>query len=375
MPRPSHRATGRGDPPDRNTRLTGRGFYPPLALADPQAQCKGRSDPFTEISSDAPTTPRFGPLSLEDRARRVAELRMVCVAPTFQARGSVPGNGGSSRELPHIRVPTSGHGPADRTGGESARGPNARRASPSPPSPTTSPPTPALAHRFAGAGGPALSPGPTPAAGPADNSIADRVHRHPGTVRRSLRHLEDLGYIQSRRSSRENPTGRLIHLTCREPDWERPRRALTKHGAAGGRGRRSGGSARRIAEGDVVVRRIEKIEIGTPGTITIGSSPPGPWIFPPRSRRSRSRPRFPPRPPPRSLIPPSPSYRLPPRPQSWYLRNPSLHHCERSGLGHEQPTLHSEHPSAWSLSAPSPHPGSASLLLTPELSVAARPQL
>ena len=48
--------------------------------------------------------------------------------------------------------------------------------------------------------------------------------RHPETVRRSLRHLEDLGYIR-REPSRENPTGRLIHLTCREPDWERPRQA------------------------------------------------------------------------------------------------------------------------------------------------------
>ena len=52
----------------------------------PLAQCKGRSDSFTEISSDAPTTRRFGPLSSEDRARRVAELRTVLAAPAFQAR-------------------------------------------------------------------------------------------------------------------------------------------------------------------------------------------------------------------------------------------------------------------------------------------------
>ena len=53
----------------------------------PLAQCKGRSDPFTEISSDAPTTRRFGPLSPEDCARRVAELRTVLAAPAFlQAR-------------------------------------------------------------------------------------------------------------------------------------------------------------------------------------------------------------------------------------------------------------------------------------------------
>ena len=52
----------------------------------PLAQCKGRSDSFTEISSDAPTTRRFGPLTPEDRARRVAKLRTVLAAPVFQAR-------------------------------------------------------------------------------------------------------------------------------------------------------------------------------------------------------------------------------------------------------------------------------------------------
>ena len=54
----------------------------------PLAQCKGRSDPFTEISPHAATTPRFGPLSPEDRARRVAELRATLAdsAPEFQAR-------------------------------------------------------------------------------------------------------------------------------------------------------------------------------------------------------------------------------------------------------------------------------------------------
>jgi len=52
----------------------------------PLAQCKGPSDSFTEISSDAPTTRRFGPLTLENRARQVAELRTVLAAPAFQAR-------------------------------------------------------------------------------------------------------------------------------------------------------------------------------------------------------------------------------------------------------------------------------------------------
>jgi hypothetical protein len=52
----------------------------------PWAQCKGRSDPFTEISPHAATTPRSGPLSPQDRARRIAQLRTILAAPTFQAR-------------------------------------------------------------------------------------------------------------------------------------------------------------------------------------------------------------------------------------------------------------------------------------------------
>ena len=52
----------------------------------PWAQCKGCSDPFTEISPHASTTRRFGPLSPEDRARHVAQLRTVLAAPAFYAR-------------------------------------------------------------------------------------------------------------------------------------------------------------------------------------------------------------------------------------------------------------------------------------------------
>jgi DNA-binding MarR family transcriptional regulator len=56
---------------------------------------------------------------------------------------------------------------------------------------------------------------------PCDHSIAARVHRHAGTVQRALHRLEDLGYIR-RVPTRENLTGRLIHLACKEPDWPRP---------------------------------------------------------------------------------------------------------------------------------------------------------
>jgi len=52
----------------------------------PLAQCKSRSDPFTEISPHASTTRRCSPLSPEDRARRVAQLQTILAAPAFQAR-------------------------------------------------------------------------------------------------------------------------------------------------------------------------------------------------------------------------------------------------------------------------------------------------
>ena len=45
----------------QNPLLWGGGFYVHYSN-QPWAQCKGRSDPFTEISPDAPTTRRFGPL-------------------------------------------------------------------------------------------------------------------------------------------------------------------------------------------------------------------------------------------------------------------------------------------------------------------------
>ena len=54
----------------------------------PTDQCKGRSEPIPENSSDTPLPRRFGPLAPEDRARRLAELRtaLAGAAPTFQAR-------------------------------------------------------------------------------------------------------------------------------------------------------------------------------------------------------------------------------------------------------------------------------------------------
>jgi hypothetical protein len=61
--------------------------------SQPTYQCKGRSGPITENSSDA--LPRSGPLTPDDRARRLAELRtaLADAAPTFQAR-ILAGEGG-----------------------------------------------------------------------------------------------------------------------------------------------------------------------------------------------------------------------------------------------------------------------------------------
>ena len=87
MPRPTAaKLPAEANP--RKTRLTGRGFLRALYSNPPLAQCKGRSDSFTEISSDAPTTRRFGPPTPEEKARRLAVLRAVLAdsAPEFQAR-------------------------------------------------------------------------------------------------------------------------------------------------------------------------------------------------------------------------------------------------------------------------------------------------
>jgi hypothetical protein len=81
LPRPRH--TNLPAEAKSNTHLDGEGVSVRYS-SRPTNQCKGRSEPFTENSADAP--PRFGPLAPEDRARRVTELRAVLSAPAFQAR-------------------------------------------------------------------------------------------------------------------------------------------------------------------------------------------------------------------------------------------------------------------------------------------------
>jgi len=207
---------------------------------------------------------------------------------------------------------------------------------------------------------------------PCDNSIAVRVHRHPGTVRRSLRRLEDLGYIR-REPSRENPTGRLIHLTCREPDWKRPRQApvparrRTGRSSAGARG----GRAPAHAEGDVIVERLRTEEFALPERSRPDPAPP-PVDLPTPPAVVLLQAKVPaPAPAPPVIDSPQPELSVaapapvvaPPQPQS-----PTL---QKLGLGPRAAYPALRTPSAWSLPASSPRPGPASLLLTPELSVAA----
>jgi hypothetical protein len=202
---------------------------------------------------------------------------------------------------------------------------------------------------------------------PCDNSIADRVHRHPGTVRRSLRHLENLGYIR-RQPSRQNPTGRLIHLTCREPDWERPRQApaparrRTGGLSAGARGDRA--PAR--AEEDVIVEGVRTKEFAFPERSRPDPTSP-PVVLPTPVAAVPLQTQVPaPVPvlpvidspqPELSVATPAPVV-APPQPQSSPLR--------KVGLGPRTACPALRTPSAGSLPVPALGPGPASLPLTPE---------
>src|ERR1700682_618703 len=74
-----YQATGRGE---IHPRFPGEGVLMRHS-SRPTNQCKGRSEPITENSSNAP--PCFGPLAPDDRARRLAELR-TALAPDDRAR-------------------------------------------------------------------------------------------------------------------------------------------------------------------------------------------------------------------------------------------------------------------------------------------------
>ena len=248
----------------------------------PTNQCKGRSEPITENSSSdqvnlvsiAPPVPTLRPA----RARRPRPTPRRAADGPRRRRADVPGpvtrrgTGGASRELSHLQVPDAGRGPADRTGGGAHQ--YARPC-----------PFAALPHDIAA--DPRLTPTDLrvlaallfyarqkPICYPSDAAIAARVHRHPGTVRRSLKRLEDIGYIRREflPPSPANPTGRLIHMTCMEPDWPRPNQTTAPaptpaHGAhphpaprTGGCALCTGGARTAHTEENVIVKKNQTEE-------------------------------------------------------------------------------------------------------------------
>ena len=198
----------------------------------PTNQCKGRSEPITENSSSDQVDLVSGALPCPDasaaRRRPRPTPRRAADSPR-RRRPDVPGpvtrrgtGGAEPWSSPTFRYPMPAADP--RTGcGEGA---HQRRQTVG---------FAALPHDIAA--DPRLSPTDLrvlaallyyarqdPSCYPSDASLAARVHRHPGTVRRCLKRLEDLGYIRREfvQATPANPTGRLIHLTCPAPDWPRP---------------------------------------------------------------------------------------------------------------------------------------------------------
>ena len=209
----------------------------------PTNQCKGRSEPITENSSDAPTPHRSArshrttapdgspSCGRPSRPTTAPDASPSCgrpsPAPPRRSRpGYAPGNGGSDAvNSPTFRYPMPAADPRTGRGERAPRGTHYH----------TGVPFAALPHDIAA--DPRLTPTDLRVLAtllfyarqrticyPSDDAIAARVHRHPGTVRRSLKRLEDIGYLHREflPPSPANPTGRLIHMTCMEPDWPRP---------------------------------------------------------------------------------------------------------------------------------------------------------
>ena len=133
-------SSGRGE---SKTHCYGEGVLYVHYSNQPLAQCKGRSDSFTENFFRRSHDTTLRPALARGPARRLAELRAVLILPRRSKPGSMPGNRGSSRELPHNPVLHTGRDPADRTGGECALGgPNTRPSPPSPPCRTSCARTP-----------------------------------------------------------------------------------------------------------------------------------------------------------------------------------------------------------------------------------------
>src|SRR5512135_3322051 len=204
------------------------------------------------------------------RARRTRPTSRRVAGGPDRHRADVPGpdrcrgTGGATVNCPTTRCSTPDAAPRTGRGESAPRGTQGK----------TSVPFAAIPHDIAA--GPRLTPTDLrvlaallyfarqdASCWPCDHSIAARVHRHPGTVRRALRRLEDLGYIR-RAPTWENPTGRLIHLTCKESDWPRPAPAPTpvRRRVGGSSVGARGGRAPARADRDVIVGRIQDQEPG-----------------------------------------------------------------------------------------------------------------
>ena len=235
----------------------GRGFLCAI-LADPQTNARAGRNPSLKILPDSsphasarsrPTTapaasPSCGrPSPTPPRRSRPGSMPLVSIT-NYRRRGT----GGATVNSPTFRYPMPAADP--RTGrGEGAppetryqhrwplrRPPARHRRRPQ-----------AHPDRPAGARGPVLlrpgrcqllarrrcarRPGPSPPG-----------HRPTGLAAGSRTSATSAGS-----SSRANPTGRLIHLTCKEPDWPRPVPAPTpeRRRTAGGRAPAHGGVERR----------------------------------------------------------------------------------------------------------------------------------
>ena len=231
-------------------------------------------------------------------------------------------------------------------------GPNPRRVSPSPPCRTTSPPTPdsrGTGPRSCWRALLLLRPGQTTllavptAAGRVHRCCRQTVRRCPGSP------LEAAGYSVEQPSRASNPTGRLIHLTCREPDWERPRRppqtGWTDRSDRLGSPALETGWTPKENRGR---RKIENRRIRTSRrTITTGSDPhrprgssPTPVAAVPLQAKVPA-----PAPAPPVIEPPQPELSvLRPGPSPGTSATPGSTHCQRFELGPERPTPRSGRP-------------------------------
>src|SRR5271165_7059610 len=131
--------------------------------------------------------------------------------------GSVPGNRGSSRELPYNLVLHAGHEPADRMGGKCARGTQSK----------TSIPFAALPHELRK--DPRLKGNRTAivlaaalleyarardSCWPSNRRLAEDLGCCQQTVRNALAALQAAGWVRVEHGA-SNPTGRIIWLTWR----------------------------------------------------------------------------------------------------------------------------------------------------------------